>query len=147
MRESKNALLFTGIWIYVLYGIYDFLFRIPHSYTSDIQPLYSYIVLSAIFSAIAYIVLPVFLLVLNLKNKSNKLFSIAVAIFSIISAIMVAIKFDPILSYLIISKLGLIDTYWQYLFFEILPKRGLVGIISFILITIGAILSIKKKNS
>ncbi len=145
MNKAKNTFLITGIWVYMLYGVYDILFRIPYKNTISVQPLFKYIILCGVFSMVAYMVLPSVLLLLNLKNKFNRCFSVVVAIFSMLSIGLVAIKFSPVLCYLIIDEMGLLDTYWQYLFFEILPKRGVVGLICFVLITIGAIMSCKKE--
>ena len=141
MNKTKNILIFTGIWLYIIYSFFNILVRIPSAYTPDTK---IYAILCAVFSIILWTGLPGVLLISNLKNKTNRFFSVVVIVFGILSLIIVAIKLSPILSYLMISKLGLLDTYWQYYFFEILPVGGVVSIICFVFITVGAIMSCKK---
>lgn len=143
MNRIKNVLMFTGIWLYILYSIFNILVRIPSAYTPETK---LYASLCAAFSIVLWLTLPSVLLFLNLKNKSSTFFAIVVAVFSVLSLIMIAIKFSPILSYLMISKLGLLDTYWMYYIFEILPVGGVISIICFALITVGAIMSCKKSK-
>lgn len=143
MNRTKNALIFTGIWMYILYSVFNILVRIPSAYTPGTKLNAS---LCSIFSIVIWLALPSVLLFLNLKNKSSRFFAIIVVVFSVLSLILIAIKFSPILSYLMISKLGLLDTYWQYYIFEILPVGGVVGIICFVVITVGAIMSCKKSK-
>lgn len=141
MKKAKNILLLTGICLYVINAFFQFLRTAP----SIKDGLSSYVITGAMIttlSVLLFITLPVILLVLNLKNKYSKVFTVIVATLSALSSAYLLI--DPYLraipEYLILSKLGLIDTIWIYF----LPNSGILSLTSSITITIGAILSIKK---
>lgn len=141
MKKAKNILLAIGIILYIVDIFLNLIVSTPWNANSKFL-LYSIFVSCA--STAVFCILPVLLLILNLKNKYNKVFVITVAILSILIAVYHLI--DPYLTaipeYLIFSKLGLIDTIWVYVF----TRGGILRLIGSIMITIGAILSLKKDN-
>ncbi|MBR5472698.1 MAG: hypothetical protein IKU82_01780 [Clostridia bacterium] len=147
MKKIKNILLLSGICLYAINVLLELLVFLPNisSFAKSIIP---YVITSIFICALKIaivVVLPTILLCLNLKDKFSKIFTIIVIILSAISNVFLLV--DPYLSaipqYLIFSKLGLVDTWFIYL----LSGSGILCLISSILITVGAILSIKKKNS
>ncbi len=144
MKKAKNILLLAGICAYVFNGIFKFLRTAPNIKDG----LSSYVITGAMIttlSVLLFVTLPVILLVLNLKNKYSKVFTVIVVTLSALSSAYLLI--DPYLraipEYLILSKLGLIDTILVYF----LPSSGILSLTSSIVITVGAILSIKKQKS
>ena len=150
MKKANNILLLLGICLYmvnVCLGCYTFL---PNNVDELSKPQILYVINSTIISFLSGLIvvaLPIILLCVNLKRKYSKVFTIIVTIFSALPTIYLLI--DPYLiavpEYLIYSKLGILDTYLVYL----LPGGGLlrsISIISLSMITIGAILSIKKEQ-
>ena len=141
MNKSKNIFLFVGVLLYILdvvYGVYCSL-----SWEANSKYFLTQVLISCGL-IILLSVLPITLLILNLNNKYNKVFTIIVAVLSIL--ILIYNLIDPYLSavpeYLILSKLGLIDTYWVYIF----SRGGIFRLFGSILTTIGAISSIKKEQ-
>ena len=110
----------------------------------------TYIINSVLISflvGLLMVTLPIILLCVNTKGKYSKVFTIIVTIFSALSTIYLLINsyLTAVPEYLIYSKLGILDTYLVYL----LPGGGLlrsISILSLSMITIGAILSIKKEQ-
>lgn len=114
----------------------------------EISPYIIISVLIPFLVGLLMVTLPIILLCVNIMGKYSKVFTIIVTIFSALPTIYLLI--DPYLvavpEYLIYSKLGILDTYLVYL----LPGGGLlrsISIISLSMITIGAILPIKKENN
>lgn len=140
MKKVKNILLLSGIILYIVDICFNLYSSTPWN-TNSKYFLFSIFVSCA--STVVFCLLPVLLLVLNLKNKYNKVFFIIAAILSVINLLYHSI--DPFLTavpeYLILSKLGLIDTPWVYVF----SRGGILRKIGSIMITIGAILSCKNK--
>lgn len=141
MKKRKNILLLIGICFYVLSMLLEILIKI----TKDLSPYQINVILLYVLVTLLHIALPTILLILNLKNKFNKVFTIIVATLSALLSVYLLI--DPYLraipEYLILSKLGLIDTIWVY----ILPRSGILSLISSLMITVGSVLSIEKKNN
>ncbi len=141
MKKRKNILLLIGICFYVL----SMLLKILTIITKDLSPYQINVILLYVLVTLLHIALPTILLILNLKNKFNKVFTIIVATLSALLSVYLLI--DPYLraipEYLILSKLGLIDTIWVY----ILPRSGILSLISSLMITVGSVLSIEKKNN
>lgn len=151
MKKAKNILLFGAICLYVINSLIIDVWKVIHNIYPDNEGITLYVVINILFSVIGtlfYIALPTVLLRLNLKNKYNKGFVITVVVLSALAAIYSLI--DPytlaIPQYLVLSKIGLIDTYWGSSFLELLPDGGVLSAISSILITVGAILSKENTN-
>ena len=158
MKKVKNILLLSGICLYIINAALDFLATAPNIFPIS-KPVMLYAINSFLIStleALFFVVLPIILLLLNLKNKYNKAFAITVASLNILASALVLFEMIDsfnfnVLLYLFIAKLGLQYTCFYYIiprFF--IPNGGLINaisLISLISITVGAILSIKKKNS
>ncbi|MBR3968227.1 MAG: hypothetical protein IKJ93_01395 [Clostridia bacterium] len=142
MKKAKNIFLLAGICIYVLKTLVDIGIRIFYIFLGVPQLKHFVEILFLFFPIIIYMTLPTILLALNVKNKYKKSFSITVSICSAFSSVLVAFLFSPVLGNFIMFRLGLID--WIYLIGAFFPNYGIVSLISFILITIGSILSCKK---
>ena len=141
MKKVKNILLLSGIILYIVDNCLNLYSSAPWNANSN---YFLYNIFVACASTIIFCLLPILLLVLNLKNKYNKVFFIIAAILSVLNLLYHSI--DPYLTaipeYLILSKLGLIDTLWVYVF----SRGGILRLIGSIIITVGAILPIKKEK-
>lgn len=146
MKKANNILLLSGICLYMVNVCLECYTFLP----KNAGEISTYIIISVLIPflvGLLMVTLPIILLCVNLKRKYSKVFTIIVTIFSALPTIYLLI--DPYLvavpEYLIYSKLGILDTYLVYL----LPGGGLlrsISIISLSMITIGAILSIKKEQ-
>lgn len=138
MKKAKNILLLSGVCLYVFNQIFDLWCIVPQN-----DEITKYTISTVVFVVINILLCcscPTILLFLNLKGKRSKVFAIIISILSVLSAICIVINgISTVPQYLILSKLGFIDTYLIYL----LPSGGLI---SFILITVGAILSCKENK-
>lgn len=149
MKKIKNILLLLGIFLYLL-DAFIIVFGQSLSVLPNPDVIHSYTktyMLCSVIAAFIVIIIPTVLLILNLKNKYSKVFTIIVAALSAVSAIYILI--DPyvraIPEYLLLSKLFLIDTMWVYVF-GFLVKRTALRVISFVILTAGSMLSIKFKK-
>lgn len=147
MKKAKNVLLLTGICLYAINVVLELFIFLPNisSFAKSIIPYVITSIFICVLKIAIVVMLPTILLCLNLKDKFSKIFTIIVVILSALSNVYLLI--DPYLSaipqYLILSKLGLVDTWFIYL----LSGNGILCLISSILITIGAIMSCKKSKS
>ena len=151
MKKAKNILLLVGICLYIINAALGFLYTLPNiSHNNEV--ISSYTITSAlfcVFGILLFIALPAILLCLNLKNKYKKVFSIIVATLSALASVYILIGpyILAVPQYLILSKIGLIDTWWGVFLLKLLPSSGLfssISLISSITITVGAIFSLKK---
>lgn len=142
MKKAKNIFLLAGICIYVLKTLVDIGIRIFYIFMGAPQLKHFVEILFLFIPIVIYMTLPIALLIFNIKNKYKKSFSITVSICSAFSSVLVAFLFSPVIGNFIMFRLGLID--WIYLISAFFPNYGIVSLISFILITIGAIMSCKK---
>ncbi len=149
MKKTKNILLLLGICLYMLNVCLECYTFLPNvDFFKQISPYVINNVLIMLVAGLLFVTLPTILLCMNIKGKYSKVFTIIVIVLNSLFAVYLSINtfLTAIPTYLIYSKLGILDTYLIYL----LPGGGLlrsVSVISFVVITIGAILSIKKKNS
>lgn len=144
MKEAKNKLLFLGVFLYIIDTIYN-LYCLS-LWNANSKYLLTQVLISCV-SIFISSVLPIILLILNFKNKYVKWFIIIVATVSVLEFIyhLIPSEIIAVPTYLIFSKLGLIDSMWFYIF----PSRGIFRLLGCISVTIGSILSIKsnKKES
>ena len=152
MKKAKNIVLLIGIILnslYILLRLFKFVydsvtvvptFSIPIKYfaTRDLVP---------ILILLALIILPVVLLVLNLKNKSGKVLPIISAVMCGAIALVMVFSFvtPAIPQYLIYSKLGLVDTYFTIIL-HFITSGGILLFTGFALLTIGSIISLIKSK-
>lgn len=146
MHKSKNILLAVGVILFVFDACLMLIFNQPW----NAEPNWHYFRTQVLISSVSIFllgVLPTILLVLNLKNKYSKSFTIIASIVSGLLLIYHSISsvISAVPAYLIFSKLGLVDSIWVYL----LDKGGKFRLLGCILVTIGSILSIRlnKKES
>ena len=157
MKKAKNILLLTGICLYVINITLSFLATAPNIFPIS-KPVMLYVIngffLNAV-EALVFMILPIVLLFFNLKGKCSKVFSIIVAVLSVLSSACVLFEminshYFTVLKYLLFSKLGLVDTYFIYLvprfFFPSVGLFGFVSLIALIMIVVGAIFSLKKEK-
>lgn len=142
MKKVKNILLLSGVCLYTVKALWDIFTRVIYRKMRSIEPMFDIQTFLLLFSVILCMAMPTILLILNLKNKYKKSYSIIVLICCLMSLLIVAVQFSPIITYLIISKIGLVD--WTHIIIAILPKYGVISLISFILITSGVIMSCKR---
>ncbi len=147
MKKANNILLLLGICLYMVNVCLECYTFLPKN-AVEISPYIIISVLIPFLVGLLMVTLPIILLCVNTRGKYSKVFTIIVTIFSALPTIYLLI--DPYLvavpEYLIYSKLGILDTYLVYL---LPPGGGLlrsISIISLSMITIGAILSIKKEQ-
>lgn len=163
MKKANNILLLLGICLYMVNVCLECYTFLPNVEEFSEQ-LFLYIINSTIVSflkGLIIVALPMILLFLNLKNKYSKVFSIVVASLSVLSVgyilldiisdyLAISIYSTSVLSYWLLVKLNLQYNTGVLMLLSILtPDYGLIVYVSFIaliMITIGAILSIKKEQ-
>lgn len=150
MKKANNILLLAGICLHIINSLIIDIWKVIRNIHPDNNDIILYMVISILFSVIGtllYIALPTVLLCLNLKNKHNKVFAIIIAALNVLVAIrsLIGPYILAVPQYLVISKLGLIDTYWCIWLLSLLPDFGVISLVSSVLIAVGAILS--KENT
>lgn len=146
MKKTKNILLLVGIIPIIIYlstSAYGLL-------ANGIQLFSDYhltLMLINILFAILVLVLPLILLVRNLKGKSSK----AVAIICIIASVAYIVRdlslvFRSLPKYVVLSELGLIENYLTVIL-SYIKNGGLIKILGQVAVIIGSAISIGKEKT
>ena len=153
MKKAKNIILLIGIIfnsLYILLQLARFVYQcftiLPQwGFDSLKISIHNYFYPSL--TTIALMLLPVVLLVLNLKNKSGKVLPILSAIVcGLISLLILFSSVTPAIpQYLIYSKLRLIDTYFVTIL-NFFTSGGILLFTGFALLTVGSIMSLIKSE-
>ena len=148
MKKAKNLTLLIGIVcssIFVLFSLIRFAFNAISNVT--VGATLKYFVFDELIPALIIVLLtllPVILLVNNLKNKtSTALPIICVVINGLLIIFTVTIPAIP--QYLIYSELGLIDTHFVT-FIHFFTRGNFLFLIEYTLLMIGSVLSLPKKT-
>ncbi len=153
MKKAKNIVLLIGLIcnsIYILLQIMRFgveLFRRIGLFADGLNVL-RYLINGLLLPNLLIIVLmilPVILLILNLKNKAGKVLPIISAVMcGVVSlSILFSLATPTIPQYLMYSDLHLIDTYWAY-WIGFITDGGILLFLGFALLTVGSIMSLIK---
>ena len=150
MKKGKNITLLIGIICNFTIAVWQLMQFIYHSLTVMTEKNIKYFLNGDILPiAIIFLLMifPVVLLVHNLKSKTGKVLPIVSIIVNCVVLLWILLfSFTPdIPQYLIISKLGIIDTY-LVLIVNFLKSGGLLFIIGYALLIIGSFLSLPKKK-
>ena len=145
MKRGKNILLLIGI---VCTGIV-LLLNIGRFFTSALNGVSDFYLALIGINVLLYALWMLFPSILLLRNLRNKR-SIMIATISIIVSVAYLLKDISALisllpNYLLLSKLGLIDTYLTVIL-SYIKNSGLVVSLGQILIIIGSVLSLRKKE-
>ena len=153
MKKAKNIVLLIGIIFNSLYILLQ-LFRFVYDCVTVVLRFgfdnLRYFIYNDFFSSLitfALMILPVILLILNLKNKAGKVLPIISAVMcGVVSlSIIFSLVTPAIPQYLIYSKLGFIDTYFTIIL-SFITSGGILYFIGFVLLTVGSILSLIKSK-
>ena len=143
MKKTKNILLLVGI-----IPVFIYLSTIAYGLLVNAIQLFSdyhlTLMLSNILFAILVLVLPLILLVRNLKGKSGK----AVAIICIIASAAYIVRslslvFRSLPNYIVLSELGLIENYLTVIL-SYIKNGGLITILGQVAVIIGSAISVEK---
>ena len=151
MKKAKNIVLLIGVilnFLFILLQIFKFVY---HCITILPPINLKYFIIGdfvPILITIAILVLPVILLIRNLKNKTGKVLPIISAMMcGVVSlSILFSLLTPAIPQYLIYSKLGLIDTYLTIIL-SFITNGGILVLAGFVLLIVGSVMSIFKPKS
>ncbi|MBE6779502.1 MAG: hypothetical protein E7545_00850 [Ruminococcaceae bacterium] len=153
MKKAKNIVLLIGIILNLLYILLQ-LFRFVYDCVTVVLQFgfdnLRYFVYNDFFPSlitVAIMLLPVILLILNLKNKAGKVLPIISAVMCGAIALWMVFSFitPAIPQYLIYSKLGLVDTYFTIIL-HFITSGGILLFTGFALLTVGSIMSLIKSK-
>ena len=153
MKKAKNIILLSGIIFNLLYIVLQ-LFRFVYDCVTVVLKFgfdnLRYFVYNDFFPSlitIALMILPVLLLISNLKNKAGKVLPIISAVMCGAIALVMVFSFvtPAIPQYLIYSKLGLVDTYFTIIL-HFITSGGILLFTGFALLTVGSIMSLIKSK-
>jgi hypothetical protein len=153
MKKAKHIVLLIGIIFNLLYILLQ-LFRFVYDCVTVVLQFgfdnLRYFVYNDFFPsliAIALMILPVLLLILNLKNKAGKVLPIISAAMcgGVSLSILFSLVTPAIPQYLIYSKLNLIDTYFTSIL-HFITSGGILLFTGFALLTVGSIMSLIKSK-
>ena len=149
MKKSKNIVLLVGILcmaVVFLWSIIRFLGNLSGAPDSNGVTFLLFNDLYPALCLLLLMVLPILLLVRNLKDKGGKvlpILSIAVnsllLVFGLFSLVTPAIP-----QYIVFSKLGLVDTYFTIVFPDLAGGGPLL--VGYLLTIVGSVLSLPKKE-
>ena len=149
MKKSKNIVLLVGILcmaVVFLWSIIRFLGNLSGAPDSNGVTFLLFNDLYPALCLLLLMVLPILLLVRNLKDKGGKvlpILSIAVnsllLVFGLFSLVTPAIP-----QYIVFSKLGLVDTYFTIVFSYLAGGGPLL--VGYLLTIVGSVLSLPKKE-
>lgn len=152
MKKGKNITLLIGIIciaVQLLFAIFQLLNKVfCYNPGEGLESLRFYVIQSSLIDVVSSVILicfPLILLFRNFKNKSGKVLPIisivlnCILLCRIVLSVIANIRKIP--SYIILAKLGLIDTY------QILLSVNLFFLVVGLLLTIiGSALSLLKKK-
>ena len=151
MKKAKNIVLLIGIICNLLYILLQ-IFKFVYHCITILPPInLKYFIIGdfvPILITIAILVLPVILLIRNLKNKTGKVLPfISAMMCGVVSlSILFSLLTPAIPQYLIYSKLGLIDTYLTIIL-SFITNGGILVLAGFILLIAGSVMSIFKPKA
>lgn len=151
MKKAKNIVLLIGIICNLLYILLQ-IFKFVYHCITILPPInLKYFIIGdfvPILITIAILVLPVILLIRNLKNKTGKVLPfISAMMCGVVSlSILFSLLTPAIPQYLIYSKLGLIDTYLTIIL-SFITNGGILVFAGFILLIVGSVMSIFKPKA
>ena len=151
MKKAKNIVLLIGVilnFLFILLQIFKFVY---HCITILPPINLKYFIIGdfvPILITIAILVLPVILLIRNLKNKTGKVLPIISAMMCGVGSlsILFSLLTPAIPQYLIYSKLGLIDTYLTIIL-NFITNGGILVLAGFVLLIVGSVMSIFKPQA
>ena len=148
MKKLENIMCVSGIATVLLYVFCSAILSIGQLFSGFSS--IGFVICSEVIPAIitlVFLILPTFLLIRNLKNKTGK----ALPVICIITKgiFMLAILFNAALTsidfYIFYSKLGLVDTYIPHII-SYWTNGAVFFIIGLTLIIVGSILSLFKRK-
>ena len=151
MKKAKNIVLLIGVilnFLFILLQIFKFVY---HCITILPPINLKYFIIGdfvPILITIAILILPVILLIRNLKNKTGKVLPIISAMMCGVVglSILFSLLTPAIPQYLIYSKLGLIDTYLTIIL-SFITNGGILVLAGFVLLIVGSVMSIFKPKA
>lgn len=150
MKKSKNILLLTGAICFAVYFLWSMVRAvIDLSFAQDDNGV-TFVMANQFYPALLLpllMVLPILLMVRNLKGKEGKvlpILSVVVYAVSVVRWLVLAVT-PAAPQYLIYSKLGLIDTYYMIVV-KFFGEGGLLLFAGYLCTLIGSILSLPKRN-
>ena len=150
MKKAKNILLLVANMYFVVYFVRAMArFFIELSSAQD-EGQMIFIVTNRLYPALVLLlllVLPVWVLVRNLKGKQGKVIPIlSITVYSVLLAQWLFTACAPAVpQYLVYSKLGLIDTYCIHVMF-FLGEGGWWFLAGYLCVIIGSVLSLPKRQ-
>ena len=151
MKKAKNIVLLIGIICNLLYILLQ-IFKFVYHCITILPPInLKYFIIGdfvPILITIAILILPVILLIRNLKNKTGKVLPIISAMMCGVVglSILFSLLTPAIPQYLIYSKLGLIDTYLTIIL-NFITNGGILVLAGFVLLIVGSVMSIFKPKA
>ena len=151
MKKAKNIVLLIGIICNLLYILLQ-IFKFVYHCITILPPInLKYFIIGdfvPILITIAILILPVILLIRNLKNKTGKVLPIISAMMCGVVglSILFSLLTPAIPQYLIYSKLGLIDTYLTIIL-SFITNGGILVLAGFVLLIVGSVMSIFKPKA
>ncbi|MBR5222823.1 MAG: hypothetical protein IKV81_01485 [Clostridia bacterium] len=148
MKKAKNIVLLIGIICNLLYILLQ-IFKFVYHCITILPPInLKYFIIGdfvPILITIAILILPVILLIRNLKNKTGKVLPIISAMMcGVVSLLILFSLLTPAIpQYLIYSKLGLIDTYLTIIL-SFITNGGILVLAGFVLLIVGSVMSTFK---
>ncbi len=149
MKKSKNIVLLVGIFCMAAVFLWSMIrFFSGLSGALDGNGV-TFLLFNNLYPALCLLllmVLPILLLVRNLKDKGGKVLSIlSIAVNSLLLVFgLFSLVTPAIPQYIVFSKLGLIDTYFTIVF-GYLASGGLL-LVGYLLTIVGSVLSLPKKE-
>ena len=153
MKKTKNIVLLIGVIfnsLYILLQLARFVYQcftiVPQTGFGGLK----YVIYNDFYPSlitVAIMLLPVILLILNLKNKAGRVLPILSAIVcGLVSALQFFALITPAIpQYLIYSKLHLIETYWV-IWINFITDGGILYFLGFVLLTVGSVMSLFKSK-
>lgn len=150
MKKGKNITLLVGIACVSAVVIWQVIKTIFHYFSILNEDGFKYFIagdISPIVIMFLLLIIPVSLLAKNLKNKTGKVLPIVSIIVNCVALLWVLFfSFTPAIpQYLILSKLGIIDTYLVFIV-NFLKSGGLLFVIGYATLIIGSFLSFPKNQ-
>lgn len=149
MKTCKNILLISGItsvMFYIVLSVVQFITYLFTPHSSSTVVIYSEIIPTII--TLILLILPTFLLIRSLKNKTGKALPFICIIIEGFFLLLILFNkaLTPINFYMFYSKLGLVDTYIPHII-SYWTSGAVFLIVGLALIILGSILSSFKRRT
>lgn len=150
MKKGKNITLLIGIaciLTVVLWKAIEFVFNCSSIIKEDSFKYSMILDKLPILIIFLFLIIPVILLIRNLKNKTGKLIPIiSIIVNSIVLFWVFFFSFSPdIPRYITINEFGLIDIYFKIIM-QFLESGGLLLVVGYVALIIGSSLSLLKNK-